>query len=165
MAKETIIASHWSTMIEGLQVSPKEFFNAVEEAVREKKLPNAKHSRIDWKEGGVLSAKREYLRIRRLDHAFDVCGAPFGNGFFVSWWLGEVPSVWLAFLMRIPFLGLLAGRFLKPHTYYRADTAAMFQSLVHSAVMQVIDEMTKSKGLRSLPETERKPEMRDFFSL
>ncbi|KAA3626932.1 MAG: hypothetical protein DWQ08_08075 [Proteobacteria bacterium] len=164
MAKETIIVSHWSTMIQGLQVSPQEFFNAIEDAIKEKELPNAKHSRIDWKEGGIMSAKREYLRIRRADHAFDICGAPFGNGFFVSWWLGQVPAAWLAFLMRIPVIGILAERFFKPQTYYRIDTRLMFQSLVHGAVMQVIDEMTKAKGLRALGDVERKPEMRDFFA-
>ncbi len=164
MAKETIIISHWSTMIEGLNASPQEFFNAVEAAVRDKQLDKAKHSRINWKEGGALSAKREYLRIRRTDYAFDICGAPFGNGFFVSWWLGEMPSGILGFLLRIPVIGWLVERFVKPLTYYRIDTASMFQSLVHGAVMQVIDQMTNSQGVRALPESERKPEMRSFFA-
>lgn len=151
-------------MIEGLNASPNEFFDAVEQAVQEKQLEKAKHSRINWKEGGLLSAKREYLRIRRQEYAFDVCGAPFGNGFFVSWWLGEVPSGLLAFLISIPLIGPLIERSARPQTYYRIDTASMFQSLVHSAVLQVIDGMTNNQGVRALPETERKPEMRSFFS-
>ena len=164
MAKETVIFSHWSTMIEGLNASPKEFLAAVEAAVQSKQLDNAKHSRIDWKEGGLLSAKREYLRILRKEFAFDICGAPFGNGFFVSWWLGEVPSGCLGLFIQIPILGPLLERFLKPQTYYRIDTASMFQALVHGAVLQVIDEMTNAQGIRLLPETERKPEMRSFFA-
>ena len=164
MAKDIFIISHWSTMIEGLQASPKEFFSAVEAAIATKNIDKIKHTRIDWKEGGILSAKREYLRIRRNDHAFDICGAPFGNGFFVSWWLGDVPSVWMALLMRIPVIGLFVARFAKPQTYYRIDTASMFQSLIHSAVMQVIDDMTTAKGIRALPDNERKPEMRSFFA-
>ena len=67
-------------------------------------------------------------------------------------------------LMRIPVIGVLIERFAKPQTYYRVDTATMFQSLIHSAVMQVIDDMTEAKGIRSLPDTERKPEMRSFFA-
>ena len=164
MAKETIIFSHWSTMIEGLSASPKAFFESIEAAVAEKQLEGAKHSRIHWREGGVLSAKREYLRIHRKEYAFDICGAPFGNGFFVSWWLGEIPSGFLGFLMGLPFIGGLVARFVKPQTYYRIDTATMFQSLVHSAVLQVVDEMTSNQGVRGLPESERKPEMRSFFS-
>lgn len=37
----------------------------------------------------MLSDRREYLRISRERLTFDVCGAPFGTGFFVSIWCGE----------------------------------------------------------------------------
>ncbi len=46
-----------------------------------------------WKEGGVLSAKREYLRIQRGNLAFDVCTAPHGSGYFFSWWMARVPAM------------------------------------------------------------------------
>ena len=151
-------------MIEGLSASPKEFFEAVEGAVRNKQLDSAKHSRIHWKEGGLLSAKREYLRIHRKEFAFDICGARFGHGFFVSWWLGEIPSGILGFLIGIPLIGGLIESFVKPQTYYRIDTASMFQALVHGAVMQVIDDMTSNQGVRAIPDADRKPEMRSFFS-
>ena len=39
----------------------------------------------------LASANRQYLRMHRGKHAFDICAAPFGNGFFVSWWLTEPP--------------------------------------------------------------------------
>jgi len=152
-------------LFEGLQASPQEFFAAVEKAIEAREVPDAKRSRIDWKEGGILSAKREYLRTKRKEFAFDICGAPFGNGFFVSWWLGEIPSGLIGLLLSIPIFGLLIGWMFKPLTYYRVDTALMFQSLVHSAVLEVIDDMTKSNGLRALSESERKPHMRDFFQL
>jgi hypothetical protein len=58
--------------------------------------------------------------------------------------------------------GVLLHWAFRRQTYYRADTAAMFQSLVHSAVLQVIDEMTKQRGLRQLTELERKPVMQAF---
>lgn len=161
--KNTMIISHWSTMIEGLDASPKEFFEAVEQVLAAKELPDAKTSRINWSEGGILSQKREYLRIKRKDHAYDICGAPFGNGFFVSAWLGEMPTGFLAWLFGMPIIGRFFESFLKPQTYYRYDTALMFQSLVHSAVLEVIDSMTNAKGLRQLSENDRKPEMRSFF--
>ncbi len=166
MAKSLFIISHWSVMIEGLDASPQDFFSAVEASVQEKHLPETTHSRVDWREGGILSAKREYLRFRRKKLAFDICGAPFGNGFFVSWWLGEIPSGILGFLYRIPILSWFAYLFEKwfvTDTYYKFDTAGMYQSMIHAAVLAVVDDFTKEKGLRVLGSDERKPQMRDFF--
>ena len=163
MSKPNHIISHWSTMIEGLEASPMEFFEAVEKAITNKQMENIKFWRSTWSEGGIMSAKREYLRVRRKDLAYDICGAPFGNGFFVSTWLGDHELGLVAKLFSIPILGPMLERMFKPQTYYRYDTAGMFQSLVHSAVLEVIDTMTNAKGLRALPETERKPEMRNFF--
>lgn len=166
MAQATHIMSHWNTMIEGLQVTPSEFFTSVEKEIERRETPDTKFSRIDWREGGLMSAKREYLRVRRKELAFDICGAPFGNGFFVSWWLGEVPSGLLAFLANIPGLSVLVYwylRIFKTETYYKYDTASMYQGLVHASVMSVIDELTTAKGLRALGDTERTPEMRRFF--
>jgi hypothetical protein len=42
--------------------------------------------------GGPASAKREYLQVGREKLIFDICGAPFGTGFFVSWWLAEAKT-------------------------------------------------------------------------
>ena len=89
MAKQNLqVLSHWYNLIEGLQESAQEFYSSLEQGVASKELPNIKISRIEYKEGGLISAKREYLRIKRKDLIFDVCAAPFGKGFFVSWWLG-----------------------------------------------------------------------------
>ena len=91
MAKKvSVIISHWYQLIEGLQESSQQFYFLLEHAINERQIPNIDISRIDHREGGALSAKREYLRVRRKEYLFDVCAAPFGNGFFISWWLGEV---------------------------------------------------------------------------
>ena len=164
-APATMIISHWNTLIEGLTVSPKEFFASVEQTLETKLIPSIKRSRVDWREGGIMSAKREYLRVVRKKLAFDICGAPFGNGFFISWWLGEMPSFFWQLIMMIPFLGPLLEKWFRPTTYYNVDTASMYQSLVHSAVLEVVDSLTQVNGLKALSETERKPQMRDFFNL
>ncbi len=147
-----VVLSHWYSLIEGLDTSPMGFYKAVEEAIERRKIPDSSRSRIDYREGGVFSAKREYLRVKRLGYTFDICGAPFGTGFFVSWWLGELMGC-AAALARIPFIGRLFGR----ETYYKVDTALMFQEAVHQAVLEVIDRMTSAKGIRALSELERKP--------
>ncbi|MGV7222186.1 MAG: hypothetical protein ACQ9MH_11710 [Nitrospinales bacterium] len=166
MAKATVssVFSHWNTLIQGLQASPKDFYTSVEESINKMGIPDVKLSRVDWKEGGMLSAKREYLQVRRKEYLFDICGAPFGNGFFVSWWLGEVQSGFLYFLANIPIIGIIFRLFIRPMTYYKMDTANMFQSAIQSAVMEAVDGLTKAKGIRALSELERKPILRDFYN-
>ncbi|MBU1700304.1 MAG: hypothetical protein KJ831_09145 [Candidatus Eisenbacteria bacterium] len=174
-------------------------------------------SRVDWREGGIGTPKRKYLRVTREDMAFDICAAPFGTGFFFSWWLGTtgsgfihwviviLPSLaflqfvqsrdaghdllgFLAFFIllspflrlvalvsrkygpgvddavgRIPVIGFLYRALFTRITYHRIDTMLMFQSVVQSAVCEVIDGLTKAKGLRVLGDDEKKPIMRDLF--
>lgn len=158
----TLVISHWYNLLEGLQASPKEFYTAVEEAIRKRQVPDVKWFRADFPEGGPLSPRREYLRVTRRDHVFDICGAPFGNGFFVSWWLGELPGGCLALLLAIPLLNLIVAPFVRM-TYYKIDTALMFQECVRLSVLEVIDGMTSAKGLRALSDLERKPILKELF--
>jgi len=213
---DSSVISHWHHPIENFQTSPLEFYAAVERALQPRQIPNIATSRIDWKEDGLLSARREYLRVQRGKLAFDVCAAPFGTGFFFSSWLTELPPthgllyalviifgalialgiclqafgflfgsfivligfpfviLLVGFLVRkgnfgvsvedtilaIPILGWLYERIFKPNTYYKMDTTMMYQSAVHSAVLEVIDGLLSAKGVRAISELERKPIMR-----
>ena len=162
--KRLYLVSHWSTFVDGLKVSPSDFYVRVQLAIEARQLPGTALAKVEWSEGGVFSAKREYLRIERKELIFDICGAPFGRGFFVSWWLAAYPSGCLVLLMSfIPFAADIFFRHVRPNTYYQRDTASMFQTAVHSAVMEVVDQLTQAKGIRGLSELERKPIMRDFF--
>lgn len=153
--RNLVIFSNWYQLLEGVQASPREFYASIESALSARKIPSAETSRIDWHEGGILSAKREYLRVTRKPHIFDICGAPFGTGFFVSWWLGELPGC----LASVPFISRLVGR----DTYYQIDTELMFQEAVHRAVLQAVDGLTSTKGIRLLSESERKPILRGLL--
>lgn len=212
----TFVRSHWCTLIENLQASSKEFYTSVEAAIKARQVPATNQSRVDWKEGGLYSAYREYLRVSREKHVMDICAAPYGTGFFVSEWLGELrpspigPSLltivivaliyfvltslfgvmgfllsivgvvlvflfvgtlisqssgqdWVRYALVIPVVGWLFDRLFLPPTYYRIDSALMFEEAVHQSVLDIIDGMTKAKGLRMLSESERKPIFRDFF--
>lgn len=161
--KVSLLLSHWNKLIEGLQESPQQFYSSLEKAIERREIPNTNLSRIDYREGGVFSAKREYLRVRRKEHLFDICAAPFGTGFFFSWWLGESVGFFYQLMLKIPILGRIFVRLLRKETYYKIDTALMFQGAVHSAVLEVIDEITKTNGLRALSEAERKPILTDLF--
>lgn len=84
-----ILLAHWHHLIEGLQTSSLGFYEALDQALQRRGVPDASGQRVDYREAGLLSAKREYLRVTRGGQAVDICAAPFGSGFFVSWWLGE----------------------------------------------------------------------------
>src|SRR5687767_10764762 len=85
------VLSHWSKLFENFQTSPRPFYDSVEAAIARREIPDVALERIEYKEGGLISPRREYLRVKRGKHAFDVCAAPFGTGFFFSTWLTTVP--------------------------------------------------------------------------
>ena len=100
--------------------------------------------------------------MKRRDLILDICATPFGTGFFVSWWLGPKPGI-LGFSYAIPVVGVIFEYLTRPFTYYRIDTALMFQEAVNDSVQEVIEALTKAQGLRSLTENERKAILRNSF--
>src|ERR1051326_7027789 len=186
-------AAHWSKLIEGFETSALDYYAALEAALIRRRIPKIRIGHVNFAEGGLLDARREYLRVQREGLQIDICAAPFGPGFFFSWWLaGRRNLAWLA----VPLIGLvgligisanggisagtrllasvlllfalgigtsLAYRLLKRVTYYTPDTMRMFSSAVHSAVLETIDDLTAAQGLRALSEEERKPIMREFL--
>ena len=167
MAKQYFVLSNWSTLIENLTESPLQFYERVEGAITQRQVPNIKVSRTDLKEGHLFSAKRQYLTVNRKRYLFDVCGAPFGSGFFVSWWLSFSPTFFqrLSYtLSQWPLLGSFFSTAIGDNSFYQRDTTKMFQTSIHGAVMDVIDQITKMKGLRALSEGERKPINSEFYA-
>ena len=142
MAKNTFVISHWYNLLEGYQGSSNEFYSSLEKAINSRGLEDIKISRVTHKEGGLFSGKREYFQVRFKEYIFDICAAPYGNGFFFSWWLSSK-------------FGII--QYLEAKTFYKADVALMFQESIRMAILEVIDGITKANGLRSLSELERKP--------
>jgi hypothetical protein len=107
-------SSNWAHLYEGLQASTINFYAMVEGAVNARQIPDVVIERVEYSEGGALSDKRQYLRVRRRRDVFDICGAPFGNGFFFSWWKAvlkpSLPSV-AAVLIVLVYLAV-AGWFM-----------------------------------------------------
>ena len=85
------VVAHWSKLIENFSTSSDEFYKAVGAALASRDIPDAPTYRIQWSEGGVLSPNREYFRIVGSGFACDICAAPFGTGYFFSWWLSRNP--------------------------------------------------------------------------
>lgn len=108
---------------------------------------------VTHKEFGLFSDSREYLRVYRYDLYMDICAAPYGKTFFISWWLFEADSIFRFLLKLLPF-GNRIIQFLRRKTFYKADTEKVFLSTVHQCVLLTIDELIDSQ-LHPLSENER----------
>lgn len=73
--------------------STDEFYQSIEKELKSRQVPGLEMSRIEFSEGGLLSDKREYLRMSRERLVFDICAAPFGTAYFFSCRFAEIPSM------------------------------------------------------------------------
>jgi hypothetical protein len=102
--KKAEVIEHWYSLVPGFNTSGKEFYEAVEKELKDRQVPGLDVAHVDFAEGGVMSAKREYLRMTRERLVFDICAAPFGTSFFFSCRFAEFPAVvrlWELFLLLI----------------------------------------------------------------
>jgi len=122
------VVAHWSTLVENFRISPQGFYEAVAGAIQRREIPGATTSKVLWSESGALSADREYFRVTRGRLVFDICAAPFGKGFFFSWWLAEArPS--LRFLYGTLIGAALTASFVGRLSRAFQDTAAVLWPL------------------------------------
>src|SRR5579862_8759521 len=104
------ILHHWYTLVENFQTSTQDFYAAIEKALQDRKVPGLEAARVDFAEGGILSAKRQYLRLTRERLIFDICAAPFGTSFFFSSRYAELPlTISADAVMAILFIVTLLG--------------------------------------------------------
>lgn len=207
------VVSHWHQYFDQIQFSPQEFFGALDSALAKRAIPEAKPTRVIFAEGAKLGGKREYVRVARRGYSFDVCAAPFGSGFFVSWWCSRrrgllyaaialvlaiaiigllikgmglffgtflaliaLPAFFLGIgfairrgfvgteerVLSVPIVGLIYRWLFNPFSYYQVDSELSFEKAVHAAVLEAVDTLTDSKGIRGLSEFERKPMLREL---
>jgi hypothetical protein len=109
MPRNTQVVGHWHTLIEGFSTSSLDFYGLVRAGIALRKIPNLTVSEVEWQESGLGSGKRVYLRVSREGLNFDICAAPFGTGYFFSWWLAVIPRILLDFavLMGIAFAAFI----------------------------------------------------------
>ena len=150
----TQVISHWSHFFHNFSLSSDLFYSELERILNSHSMPNASIGRIKHKEGGILSASREYLRIKHGDLVFDVCAAPFGKDFFISWWLYEIEGPLRNVLKSTKVGNLLNARAAK-RTFYQVDEEDMFRSCVHECILEIVAKVTEGKGLRELTDKER----------
>lgn len=155
--------SNWNTLLNNFNFSTQEFYKLLKEELLNHNIRGLKSMTVSLKEGSFFSSSRTYLRVTWKDYQYDVCAAPFGKGFFVSWWLLYKNSLGAILLSKFPFVGKWLVNKWYPITYYKVDTASMFMTYAQSSVLKVIDDITKAKGIRVLNESERKPVLNNVF--
>ena len=200
-----LLTNPWCVLIQDCSASTQEVYEMVEKTIAARKIPDLEMSRVFWHEGGALSAKREYLQFSRERLVFEICAAPFGTGFFISFRTSMMPLIvdplaiflvlavtggallalaqtfglmWggvilvfsfcvLVFLMRTalarglanvdrvlmktPLIAPLYEFFLRPLTYYRIDTTAMYLQAVQGVVSEVFQQIFGEQGAELLP--------------
>jgi hypothetical protein len=150
----TQVISHWSHFFQNFSFSANEFYSQLEQVLKTHAMPNTAMGRTNLKEGGIFSSAREYFRIKHGELVFDVCAAPFGSDFFISWWLYESEGGMKQFLKFTKMGEFLAERASK-RTFYQIDEEEMFRSCVHDCILETVQKVTEGKGLRALTEQDR----------
>ena len=122
MPRSAALLSHWHTMVDSFSTSAVGFYSDVESRLAGRKVPDLVISRVTFKEGGLLSARREYLRIARGRLTYDIGAAPFGTSYFFSSWcteqqpnsllitlivLGGLPIAFILMLAKFGLLGIV----------------------------------------------------------
>jgi hypothetical protein len=138
------------------QFSSQQFYTVLEEKIKQREMPSLTVSRVIHKEGGLFSSDRIYLRIARGHLIYDVCAAPYGNGFFVSSWQGKTLHLRRRLIAAIPVFGEKLEKAFYSQTYFQADTEAMFHGGVHSCLQSAIDTLTASYGIRPITEADKR---------
>jgi len=148
------VLSHWSHFFQSFALSSNEFYNEAEKIIQAHKMPNTEVKRVQLKEGGMFSSNREYLRIKHGNLVFDVCAAPFGTDFFISWWLYETEGTATSLLKNTKIGGFLKAR-EQSRTFFQADEESMFRSCVHECILEAVEKVTEGKADWKLTQEEK----------
>lgn len=80
--RRPVVYEQWLTPLLEFRSDTAGFYKAVEEGLDHLEVPELVTERLVFRDGGFLSAGREYLRVRRELLVFDILSAPFGK----CWW-------------------------------------------------------------------------------
>lgn len=151
-SKRQEVRSHWHHTFDTVQFSPLDFYKATQEAVFAREIDRVYFNNTIRNEGNILQPYRQYLTVHRHEYVFDICAAPVGTGFFVSWWFVEEFGFKRRLFNFIPLL----RRLFDVRTYYRIDNELAYRELIHACVLEAIESMSGTQGYRALTETERR---------
>ena len=150
-ATRTIITGHWHHTFDDVNFSALEYYQKLDEGLKAREVPGLSLYTTTYRETVIFGAKRTYMRIRRGDHIFEACAAPFGTGMYASWWFvnetTRIQRIWRS----LPIISF----FYTHITYHQIDTEQMFQDLAHMVVLESLDAITENYATR-MTEYERR---------
>jgi hypothetical protein len=123
-----LVLGHSESCIDNFSTSSLAFYEEVKAGIERRGIPDVSFSTVTWREGGLLSDERIYLRVRRGEVAYDICAAPFGSGFFFFSWLTAIPH---------PFADMLFLGFASL-TFFIATAKTLFESGLVSFILVLI---------------------------
>lgn len=111
------VIEHWYVPVDHFEFVTEDFYQMIEKELAARKVPGLEISRVELSEGGLLSDKREYLRLKRERLVFDICAAPFGTSYFFSFRfvelpLGIKPAELLLFLLSVGIIFSILSQWL-----------------------------------------------------
>jgi len=172
MSKHPIqeILNNWQYLALGLDYTPDDFYKAIEGRIKQRNIDIIKTSRVFFTQTGWFSNKREYLRVTQGDLIYDICGAPYGDSFFFSYWMGVNEKrgcfgLLIPILLSIPVIGAMVEKQLGSMTYYEQDTAMMFNALLTNIVMDEVDDIIGKKEVAPIPDDARTPNDKKLRSI
>jgi len=139
--REVIVLYHWYALIEQFQTSTQEFYNDIEKELEVRKIPGLEVTRELFREGGLLSDQREYLRLTRERLVFDICAAPFGTGYFFTCRFAEIPAVvklWQLITLFALLYALVAGSLTLTMDFFGPRGLFVWPFLFAAAVILII---------------------------
>ncbi len=123
--QKTEAIGNWSHLFPDMQHDPNSFYDLVDKILHEKQVPEFYSRKITISEGSLLSHNRLYLEVSRGDYIFHICAAPWGTGFFFSWWVRQKMSDIDQLLILIPFVGSRIVKMRQYQSYFKLDTDSM----------------------------------------
>lgn len=146
--RRAFVQHQWIVPLEDFQSDVGQFYSAIEDTIRERRLPPMNLLRIPWREGSLFSSGREYLRIMRERLVFDIGCGPFGS----YWWYscrGAIIPRWLTWgdvLIALLTMGSFFAIYLMAFGWglawlvFGATFAAIFALMVIAGKWPGLDE-------------------------
>jgi hypothetical protein len=137
-----------ATLYEETKISTQKFYSRIESAIGERQLSEIRLGRRYYREHLGISQKREYLAISYKKLLFLICAAPYGTGYFISFWSGEKMSFFKELTFSIPIYGPKLVNIIFRKTYFELDTEAMFRTTVRGCLDEAVKDTISNKGTR-----------------
>lgn len=158
------VINHWNVFIPHFSYSSKSFYQQLTESLLSHGVDDISYTTKNIATANMIGQRRIYLRVTWKGYTYDVCAAPFGDGYFFSYWGQREPHKLKFALSKIPWIGFWLSEMIFPVTYYSIDNDTMFHTLFHECTLDLVNTITKEKNLPPLAPEQTQPNIKDLFA-